>query len=152
MGQGIGKRVANVQPPPNPAAPGNTRAVTHGAFAEDLVSPRAGELGSQVLEANSHLDAVRDGPAIFRYAVLLARIERTYQWLADQPDAVFADLSSGTAHGVYERLERWERAADSAEDKLAIAPLTRAKLGLDRARGVALAEHLAANYPGKSRS
>lgn len=71
--------------------------------------------------------------------MLLARIERTYRWLVEQGDAVFADAKA----------ERWERAADSAEDRLAIAPLTRAKLGLDRMRGAALADHLAEHYGGE---
>lgn len=114
-----------------PFEPGNKAAVRHGAQSPELVEPRALELAPLILEANPHLDAVRDGSAIFRYAVTLARIERVYAWLAERDDAVFADIEAGEVHGVYLRLEGWERQADKAEERLAIAPLTRARLGLD---------------------
>jgi hypothetical protein len=71
------------------------------------------------------LDPQRDRPAVLRYAVLLARIERVYLWLAQQPDEVFSDPKGGDVHAVFERLEKWETGADRAEDRLAIAPLTR---------------------------
>ena len=51
---------------------------THGASREKQVAPRARELVPEVFDANPQLDAQRDGPAIFRYAVILARIERVY--------------------------------------------------------------------------
>ena len=44
---------------------------------------------------------------------------------------MFSNRQDRKAHGVYERLERWERQADGAEERLAIAPLTRARLGID---------------------
>jgi hypothetical protein len=138
--------LANVQPPPAPAERGNLRAAKHGALSEALVSPRAEELVPEVFEANPHLDGLRDHAAVVRYAVLLARIERVYAWLAAQKDEVFADARKGRTHRVFDRLERWERAAASAEDALAIAPGPRAKLGLDRARGEELLEHLRKHY------
>jgi hypothetical protein len=114
-----------------PFEPGNTAAMTHGARSERLVEPRARELVPLILKANPQLDAVRDGAAVFRYAVTLARVERVYAWLAERDDAVFTDAEAGEVHGVYLRLETWERQADKAEERLAIAPLTRARLGLD---------------------
>ena len=57
---------------------------THGAKSDKLVLPRARELVPEVLEANPQLDPQRDGPAIFRYAVILSRIERVYRWLGEQ--------------------------------------------------------------------
>ena len=104
--------------------------LTHGATKESLVLPRAEELIGEVFEANPHLDAQRDGPAITRYSVILARIERVYKWLAEQDDDVF-QTDSGKVHTVYDRLRQWENQATQAEDRLAIAPLTRARLGLD---------------------
>ncbi len=124
--------------------------VTHGARSPALVEPRARELAPEVLEANAHLDAARDGAAVFRYAVTLARVERVYRWLSEQDDAVFVDEEAGKPHGVFERLEKWETQADRAEERLAIAPLTRAKLGLQRVRGEALVEHLRRVYGGES--
>jgi hypothetical protein len=117
--------------PPNHAGPGNVRAVTHGAGSPRLVEARARVLVPVIFGANPHLDATRDGAAVFRYAVTLARVERVYAWLSEQGDPVFVDVDAGRAHGVFDRLERWERMADACESQLAIAPLTRAKLGLD---------------------
>lgn len=116
--------------------------MTHGARSDRLVEPRAAELTRPVFEANPHLDPARNGPAVWRYAVVLARVERVYCWLEEQDDPVFEDSDAGKVHGVYERLERWERAASAAEAELAIAPLTRARLGLDHARGRALLDNL----------
>ena len=123
-----------------PFEDGNEAAVTHGATSSKLVTPRAKAIGPVVLEANPHLDPLRDGPAVFRYAMTLARIERVYCWLADKEDAVFSDAEQGEVHGVYERLERWERQASTDEERLAIAPLTRTKLGLDSLRAKAMTE------------
>lgn len=110
--------------------PPRGNALTHGAYSMDLVSPRVRELTRHVFDTNAHLDGGRDGPAVSRYAVLLARIERVYLWLADQADEVFDDLAAGSTHAVYDRLGRWESQCDNAERALAIAPLTRARLGL----------------------
>lgn len=117
-----------------PFEQGNTAAVTHGARSDRLVEPRAREIAQDVLALNPHLDSGRDGPAVVRYSVALARIERVYAWLGDQADEVFVDVAEGRVHAVYERLEQWERQASAAEDRLAIAPLTRTKLGLDLQR------------------
>lgn len=113
------------------AGPGNVRAVSHGAHSDVLVRPRAVELVPEVFGANRHLDERRDGSAVWRYALLLARIERAHDWLGGQPDALFSDVESGTVHPLYGRLRDWERQASSDEERLAIAPLTRARLGLD---------------------
>jgi hypothetical protein len=129
-----------------PFEKGNTAAMTHGARSDRLVEPRARELTAPVFDANPHLEAARDGAAVLRYCMTLARIERVYRWLEGQVDHVFVDQDAGRAHGVYERLERWERAAGTEEDRLGISPLARTRLGLDRARGQALVEHLERTY------
>ena len=93
----------------------------------------------------------RDGAAVFRYCVTLARIERVYRWLAEQDDEVFTDLSAGEVHAVYQRLEQWEASAERAEDKLAIAPLTRARLGLDLQKAEANAKEAEAKATAEAR-
>jgi hypothetical protein len=120
-------------------APPRGNALTHGAFSDSLVSPRARELAEQTLGAHLHLDAAKDGPAIARYCTLLARIERVNCWLADQPDDVFSDPEMGTVHAAHERLDRWNRQAEAAEHRLAIDPYTRSKLGLVQAAAFDLA-------------
>jgi hypothetical protein len=127
-GEGHGGPARRYSWPPFEA--GNQAAVRHGAHSPELVEARARELAPAILEANPHLDPVRDGPALRRYCINLSRLERVYAWLAEQDDPVFADVEAGVAHGVYERAERWERAAAKDEERLCIAPLTRARLGL----------------------
>jgi hypothetical protein len=144
--------LANIVPPPNPAEPGNDRAATHGAFSDSLVNPRARELAGVVLSANVHLDAQRDGAAILRYAVALARCERVYRWLAEQPDDTFADVARGTTHSVLDKLRRWESQCDSAERALAIQPLTRARLGLTQAQALDAASILSEPDPAIRRA
>jgi hypothetical protein len=80
------------------------------------------------LDVNPHLGSIRDRAAILRYATNLARIERVYAWLDEQSDAVFADSRRGKVHPVYERLEKWEAAADRAEGRLALSPRVRLEL------------------------
>ena len=116
------------------AEPGNLRRVTHGAHSETLVRPEADALLPGLLEANAHLALERDGAAIHRYAMTLARIARVWAWLDEQADPVFADVTDGEIHSVYRVLGEWERRASADEDRLGIAPLTRAKLGLNVAR------------------
>lgn len=117
-------------PVPNHATRGEQRGLTHGARSDRLVKPRADRLAPAILRANSHLDVTRDGPAVRRYALILSRMERVHAWLFEQADPVFASAEDGEIHAVYERLERWEAAAERAEKNLALSPLTRAKLGL----------------------
>jgi hypothetical protein len=136
--------VANVQPPPRPAEPGNLRRLTHGAYSARIVNPRAAEIVEGVLAAHPHLDAAKDGPALARYGVLLARLARVYDWLSAQPDDIFSDAEKGTVHAALERVERWERAAADAEHRLAIDPYTRSKLGLVQMEAFDLARAMSA--------
>jgi len=117
-----------------PFEPGHQLSVRHGANSDVLVIPEAERLMPAVLDANPHLDPIRDSVAVKRYCVIQSRIWRVYDWLAAQEDAVFDDVDQGTIHAAYERLERWERQADAAEEKLALTPLTRLRYDLDRLR------------------
>jgi hypothetical protein len=133
-----GRTVANVQPPPAAAEPGNLRRLTHGARSDRLVEPRAADLAGQVLDAHPHLDARRDGPAVLRYARLLARIERVEAWLEAQPDPDFRDPAEGEVHAVLARLDKWTGSAALAEARLGLDPMARARLGLAEAQRQAL--------------
>ena len=100
--------------PKTSAKKGDRIALKHGAsekkaVTRDLVVPRAQELQPGVFETNLQLDPTRDGAAVFRYCVALARIERVYNWLAEQDDEVFADMTDGEVHAVYKwyRHSRW---------------------------------------------
>jgi hypothetical protein len=129
-----------------PFEKGNTAAMRHGALIVELVEGRAVELAPLILGANAHLDPARDGAGVLRYAMVLARIERVYQWLGKQADPVFEDVATGAVHGVYTRLQGWERQAAADEERLAVAPLTRAKLGLDSMRARSLHDEALAEF------
>lgn len=111
------------------AEEGNLRGVSHGANSDRLIGPRAEEIAGMVFESNAHIDRARDYAAVMRYASTLARIERVYDWLDEQPDSVFANGGS-VSHPVYGRLERWEVTADRAERALGITPAARVALGM----------------------
>lgn len=128
------------------AEPGNQRRLTHGAYSDAVVRPEADALISGLLENNPHLALERDGAALLRYAMTLVRIERVWAWLDQQSDPVFSQATDGEVHGVYQTLDAWERRASRDEERLGIAPLTRVKLGLNVARGAALAAHLRERY------
>jgi cell pole-organizing protein PopZ len=81
-----------------------------------------------VIDANPHLESVRDHAGVLRYCTILARIEQVYTWLDEQPHAVFEDARRGKTHPVYERLEKWDAAADRAEARLAISARARFEL------------------------
>jgi len=141
-----------------PFTEGNTAAVKHGATSDRLVEPRARELVPQILEVNEHLDELRDGPGVYRYCVVLSRLERAYTWLQAQPDSVFSsDLQASRAskapspHGVWERVEKWESQADRAEERLGISPLARSRLGLDHQRGQLTAEEIEERKAARAR-
>jgi len=122
-----------------PAEPGNTRAMTHGLDSDrvtrGVIEPRAVEIAPGIIAANPHLDTERDGLAVGRYAMVLARLERAYEWLANQPDDLFANAKTGEVHGLYGRLAKWEAQASRDEERLAISPRERTRLKLDQVRG-----------------
>jgi hypothetical protein len=137
------RQLANVQPPPHPAGPGNTRALTHGAQSR-MVEPLAAAIERETWDGNPHLDPARHGGpggAVCRYARARARVALVYDWLDSKSHSVFSDEDAGEMHGVFERLEKWERQCDAAEAHLAIAPLTRARLGMLTAEAFDLAKH-----------
>jgi hypothetical protein len=115
-------------------------AVTHGAFSPRVINPRANEIVAGVLTAHPHLDPAKDGASLARYGLLLARLARSYEWLAAQPDDLFSDPEAGTVHAVLERIERWERQAADAEHRLAVDPFTRSRLGLVQMQAFDLAQ------------
>lgn len=137
----------NVVPAPNPAGPGNRRAVRHGAFSDSLINPRAREIAEEVLHAHPHLDADRDGPALQRYAVALARVERVNEWLNEQDDPDFSNREAGVTHPVLDRLSKWESQCDMAEHRLGLSPLQRVKLGLATAQAIDVASAMSEPDP-----
>lgn len=132
--EAIGERPASpVNFPPAPV--GNVRALKHGLDSSRVgvaVERRARDLVPGIIAAHGHLDDVRDQPAVLRYAMTLARLERAYSWLAEQDDELFADRDEGRVHGLLGRVAGWEAQAGREEERLAISPRERTRLKLDR--------------------
>lgn len=134
-----------------PAEKGNRRALKHGAWGRE-VDGLAHELEPALYEDNKHLDPRRNAPAVYRYLTLLVRIELVYRWLGTRKDPIFSNRRTGKAHAIYERLERWENQASKEEDRLAISPLTRARLKMDTAKTLDLANALSEEDPERRKA
>jgi hypothetical protein len=140
-----GRRVPgypNLRPQNWPPAPkGNTRAAKHGARSDRMVAPRAAELVDELFAAHQHLDRARDHALVTRYALALAHVERCHEWLANQKDSVFSDVKRGVFHGVFDRLERWERQCDRCEQRLGLDPSSATRLNVGKAQTFSLAKY-----------
>ena len=136
-----GRGLENVQPPPNPAGPGNARALKHGARSELRIRGRAAEL-SDYLETIVPAVSPADWPLITLLARDLAKVEAISEFIEEHgltnPDgserkALLRDLAT---------------AANSAArncDRLGLSPTSRARLGFDLTRTAAVhAEQLRA--------
>lgn len=137
-----GRGLENVQPPKNPAGPGNTRSVTHGAHSELLIAPRAAEIRNRLRELVPAYTP-SDDPAVTLLALQLARVERIEAHL-DEHGLLDPDGEPRHVNKL------WSACTNSAArlcDQLGLTPTSRARLGLDLSRtGAALAEHLDRNY------
>lgn len=133
---------------------GNVAAVRHGAYSPALIEPRAKELAAATYDAHPHLHPVRDQPAVVRYATVLARLERLYLWIGDHPEMfenLLASPQGPGPHGAWDRCERWERAAERAEQTLALSPLSRARLGIDHQVAQLTEEEIAERQAARER-
>jgi hypothetical protein len=71
-----------IQPPPNPAEPGNLRSVTHGAYSGRLKAPRVREVLEELL-----VEHPQEAPANLRaLAELFVTAERLSEWVAERED------------------------------------------------------------------
>lgn len=128
-----GRNIKGIQPPPRPPEFGNSRAVTHGAKAELIIAPRAAELREH-LRSIVPAASPADEPAIALLAMALARVERANEYLAD---CGLLD-GDGMPRPVLKVLSTWENSAARLCDHLGLTPTSRARLGLDLARGEAV--------------
>lgn len=140
-------RVENLQGPDGKpvagAGPGNSRALTHGAYSTVTLAPRAGKLAEWL---RSLVVAYRDEdePAVQVAALALARLERAE---ADLTDNGLVD-AKGELRPLVKVIGNFQAEARRTLEALSLTPATRTRLNLDRGRGAALAEHLARRYGG----
>jgi hypothetical protein len=128
-----------------PAAPGNGRAVKHGAYALVRLEPRANEIADDLREL---VPARRDSdePTIRLLALALAQIEAASAYLGD----VGILTSRGKPQPVLSFLTTMMNTASRLCHQLGLTPVSRVSLGLDLARTEeTLQEYVDRAYGGK---
>jgi hypothetical protein len=142
--------LANIQQDGQPVAgaeEGNTRAVTHGVNATLALQPRTQVLAEYLVSIVPGF-ADSDLPSVWTLAGVLAQIEAGRAYIEEhgmldkkgRPQPVMATLTTlqNTAHRMTE--------------SLGLTPASRAKLGLDVAKGQSLAAEIEATRAAGERS
>lgn len=120
--------------PGNPyrVQPGNTLAVTHGAFSQRMVAPVAQALADAVLAdpTIAYLQQPSYRPALLAWAAAEARVIIIEQWVDGMPIESAAESERGQTSPL-ELLRKWEATASTHRARLGLDPLSRARLGRD---------------------
>lgn len=119
-----------------PFQPGNQVALTHGAYSDRLIAPRAREIAQGMQEAGElpdYLAQPRYRGAVMDLATALARRERLEVWLeATAAEGVPPELSeNGEVRSAAAFLAKVERSIERLRDRLGLSPLAAARLGKD---------------------
>lgn len=120
-----------------PFEPGNSAAVTHGAYSTLLIGPRATEIADGLREIVP-VSSPSDEPTIRLLAQTLARVERASAAL-DAADSTFGARPLGAyliedavkLQRLREDLRGWINTASRLANDLGLTPTSRARLGLD---------------------
>jgi hypothetical protein len=140
-------------------APGNELHRTHGAYASTLrLGERVSELAVEIRDSVP-VYSPADEVVVRLLAVTLARIERAsvaIDRVDDEAEGKEIDAYAGARGEQLQRLRSdlrgWINSARRLANDLGLTPTSRAKLGLDiaRGRGEALRAHLASAYETSS--
>lgn len=119
-----------------PFQPGNQVAVSHGAYSDRLVGPRALEIALNLTQDGAfpaYLAEPRYRPAVLAYCTTLARLERLETWLGAQAtDGMPLELAeNGEVRGATRLLMDLEKQAERHRQALGLTPLAAARLGKD---------------------
>ena len=140
------RSIANVQPPPNPAGPGNRRRLQHGVHSKLALAPRAAEL-AEWLRTTVPAAAETDEPAIQAAAMVFAQVESGNNYIAEHG---WFD-SRGKPRPLMKVLPTLQAEARRWCESLGLTPAARMRLGLDAARGQELlSDYIDRNYGDKS--
>lgn len=112
---------------------GNGLALRHGAYSPRVVDPIAEQLVDAMLAEpdTAYLSAPSYRPALWAWAQKEARV----QVLTEHAARLGVDGlgEDGRADATYTHLDKAERAAERARQQLGLDPLSRARLGRDKA-------------------
>lgn len=134
--------LANIQVNGLPVAgaeEGNTRAMTHGVRATLALQPRTQELANYLVEIVPGF-AESDFPSVWTLAGVLAQIEAGRAYIAEHG---MLD-KKGRPQPVMTTLTTLQNTAHRMTESLGLTPASRAKLGLDVAKGQSLAAEMEA--------
>ena len=130
--------LAAIQPPPNPASPGNLRSLRHGAYSARVKAPRVQEVLDELLREHPH-----EAPANLRaLAELYVTAERLSDWVAGREDGGVSGVGV-IAPAVLEARKAWALYLEKARElgitsrgrrELASLPAERPQLGSRLAR------------------
>jgi hypothetical protein len=121
-----------------PVEPGNTRALTHGVTATLHLAPRTEAIAAD-LTARVPAYSESDQPTVWLLAGVLAQIESGRDYLAEHG---MLD-GKGKPRPVMNVLTTLQNSAARLCDQLGLSPTSRARLGVDLAKGADLAAELA---------
>ena len=131
--------LAAIQPPPKPAALGNLRSATHGAYSRRLKAPRVREIFDELIAEHP-----QEAPANLRaLAELFVMAERLSDWVAERGDGGIA-RDGRIAPAVLEARRAWALYLQMARE-LGVTSRGRrevAALPAERQPGSQLARHL----------
>lgn len=143
------KSLANLRQAP-PAEKGNRRALTHGLAATVTLAPQAQAI-REVLETQAPVRAhdgslpIHDEAIVMQAARVMARAQSASDYVDEHG---FLD-ANGELRPVVPELTKVERQLTELLDRLGMTPTSRARLGLNLARTVDVAQALSEKDPSK---
>lgn len=115
-----------------PFQPGNTLAVTHGAYSPARVDPIAQELiaGLWSDPTLEYLQAPRFARSVHQWAIAQAKVDLLSDWVDGMDIQQAADSDRGKTSPL-ELLRKWMTTAQGYAQRLGLDPLSAARLGKD---------------------
>jgi hypothetical protein len=131
--------LAAIQPPPNPASPGNLRSLRHGAYSARVKAPRVNEVLEELVEEHPH-EAIANLRAL---AELYVTAERLSDWVAGTSDGGIS-ATGHVAPATLEARKAWSLYLEKARELGVTSRGRRELAGLpeDRHLSSRLARHL----------
>lgn len=119
-----------------PFQPGNTLAVTHGAYSPARVDPIARQYVDEILTdpSTKYLAAPRFQSALWSWAQAQAKVQLLTEWVDGMSLQQAADSARGQTSPL-ELLRKWMATSQTWAARLGLDPLSAARLGKDVAQG-----------------
>jgi hypothetical protein len=124
----LGQGGSHPRTSPPPAPRGNSRAVTHGAFAQSLVLPEVDALVAALMAEFDHLSE-RDYFAVRDLAISEVRVSRLAAWLEKNGDFD----ARNRLRPAHRELRHWLVRAERARARVGLDPASRLSLGVEEA-------------------